>query len=541
MRRMRFALALLLTAAPMAATAQTRVESIVKPVEAPALDIKDNAVLLSLDEAVQIALQQNLGLVVQRYTREQARLAVEQNLGIYDLLATSSLSASSASTATTDQTQASQSKREAFNFGFDQLLPVGGTFSLGWENSRRESNSIFTQLNPAYNSNLTFEYIQPLLRGFGDLPTEHNLLLARKRNDIGRQEFERQIVDITQQVINAYWNLVAAREQLVVAQQSLDLAKELHERNRIQVQVGTLAPLELVQSEAAIAERDEGIIQASSNVGDAEDVLRRLLNLPDGPLWETPIRPTTDPVVEHKPIDVEASIQTALAERPELRSQQLSVEQAEIDARFFRQAMKPRLDLDVTYGLSGTGGTTLVRDPDTGEVIRTVAGGFGDAFSQVTGLDFDGWTAALNFSLPIQNRAARAQSAIADLDVSSSQTALEDLRKQIITEVRQAARRVDTAAKQIDAAAASTKFQERNLEAERKRYENGMSTSFQITQIQDDLTQARSREVNAVIEYRNALAAYYRATGRLLDEENITVEDQGDVPVRRGIFSFRRR
>jgi outer membrane protein TolC len=538
---MRFALALLLTAAPMAATAQTRVESIVKPVEAPALDIKDNAVLLSLDEAVQIALQQNLGLVVQRYTREQARLAVEQNLGIYDLLATSSLSASSASTATTDQTQASQSKREAFNFGFDQLLPVGGTFSLGWENSRRESNSIFTQLNPAYNSNLTFEYIQPLLRGFGDLPTEHNLLLARKRNDIGRQEFERQIVDITQQVINAYWNLVAAREQLVVAQQSLDLAKELHERNRIQVQVGTLAPLELVQSEAAIAERDEGIIQASSNVGDAEDVLRRLLNLPDGPLWETPIRPTTDPVVEHKPIDVEASIQTALAERPELRSQQLSVEQAEIDARFFRQAMKPRLDLDVTYGLSGTGGTTLVRDPDTGEVIRTVAGGFGDAFSQVTGLDFDGWTAALNFSLPIQNRAARAQSAIADLDVSSSQTALEDLRKQIITEVRQAARRVDTAAKQIDAAAASTKFQERNLEAERKRYENGMSTSFQITQIQDDLTQARSREVNAVIEYRNALAAYYRATGRLLDEENITVEDQGDVPVRRGIFSFRRR
>jgi len=228
-------------------------------------------------------------------------------------------------------------------------------------------------------------------------------------------------------------------------------------------------------------------------------------------------------------------------ERPELRSQQLSVEQAELEARFFRQAMRPQLNLDVTYGLSGSGGTSLIRDRETGEIIQTVPGGFGDAFSQVTGLDFDGWTALLNFSVPIQNRAARAQSAIGDIDVKRAETTLEDLRKQIITEVRQAARRVDTAAKQIEAAAASTRFQERNLEAERKRYENGMSTSFQITQIQDDLTQARNREVNAVVEYRNALAAYYLATGRLLDEQNVAIEDEGDTPIRRGIFSFRRR
>ncbi|HEX7180363.1 MAG TPA: TolC family protein [Thermoanaerobaculia bacterium] len=519
-------LALLLTAG--AARAQVAVNSTVAPPGDASLQVQDGAVLLSLDEAVEVALRHNLGLIVERYTRAQARLGIQQNLGMYDTLANATATAAERTSPAISQLLASSSNRQAFNFDFSQLMPTGGRLSLGWENSREESDLAFQSFNPSFDSNLSFGLVQPLLRDFGRNIQERQLLLARSRSQVSSQEFERQVTLTIQQVVNAYWDLVEARQQLIVAQQSLGLARELHDRNRIQVEVGTMAPLELVQSEAAIATREEDIIRSQASIGDAEDVLRRLLNLPDGALWATEIRPATDPEMERVPIDLEESIQTALAERPELRAQQLQIQQAQIESRFFRNQTLPSLDFNVSYGTRGAGGNLIVRDDETGEIIRTVPGGFGDAFEQVSGFDFDGWSTALVFGFPLQNRAARAQKAIADLDLERAQTEMQDLRQAIVTEVRQAVRRVETAAKQIDAARISRQFQEKNLEAEKKRYENGMSTSFQITQIQEDLTFAKSREVTAVIAYRTALAEYQRAIGRLTESEGVTLEDPAD-------------
>lgn len=518
---------------------QIRVETTSEPVEATGVDIQDGAVLLTLDEAVEIALRQNLGLSIQRYTRNRARLGVQQTLGMYDLLSSADLYAEDNKSPTVSQLEASESNLQRFTAGLDQLFPSGGILNLDWNNLRRESNNPFATVNPSFNSGLEFGFNQPLLRDFGRLATERALLVARTRSQASREELERQITLTVQDVIDAYWNLVGARQQLIVAQESLSLANELHDRNRIQVEVGTMAPLELVQSEAAIAEREEGIITSQSAVGDAEDALRRLLNLPEGELWAAEIRPATEATIEHAPIDVASSIQTALAERPELRSQQFAIEEARIESQFARNQERPTLDLDVSYGFSGVGGDVLVEDDETGE-IRKVPGGFGDALDQVRGLDFRGWSAQLIFGFPLQNRSARTARAIAEIDVRRAESALEDARNAIVTEVRGAARRVETAAKQIEAAKASRVFQERNLDAERKRYENGMSTSFQITQIQEDLTQARSREVNSVVNYRIALAEYQRAIGRLLEEEGVALDDQ-EAQVDRWQFSLRGR
>jgi outer membrane protein TolC len=526
---------------PETTTAQTanprRIETTATPILATGLDIKDGAVLLSLDEAVELALRQNLGLSVQRYTRTRARLGVEQTLGIYDLLLSATAHAEDSKSPTTSQLQASESNAQRLNFGVTQLFPTGGEVSVGWNNSRSENNNPFSRLNPAYNSNLAFELKQPLLRDFGRIATERSILIAQNRSQASSQEFERQVTDTVQQVIDAYWNLVGARQQLVVARESLSLARELHDRNKVQVDVGTMAPLELVQSEAAIAEREEGIITSQSSVGDAEDQLRRLLNLPQGEIWGTEIRPVTDPTIQHQPIDVEAAIQTALAERPELRTQQLDIEQARIETEFARNQERPTLDLDVGYDFSGVGGNVIIRDEDDGSIIGTVPGNYSDALDQVAGLDFHGWSFDLTFGFPLQNRAARTARTIAELDLARAQVGMEDARSGVITEVRQAARRVETAAKQIEAAKASRTFQERNLEAERKRYENGLSTNFQITQIQEDLTQARSREVNAVVNYRTALAEFQRTIGRLLDEEDIELADQ-EAQIDRWSFSL---
>lgn len=518
---------------------QIQVDSTAPPVEATGVDVQDGAVLLTLDEAVEVALRQNLGLSIQRYTRQRANLGVSQTLGIYDVLANAIGFAQDEATPPTTDLQASEVNFQQVSFGFDQLFPTGGVLSMDWVNFRRESNLAFSRFNPEYNSDLAFTFNQPLLRNFGRLATERQLMLARNRSQASREEFERQLVLTVQDVVNAYWNLVGARRQLVVAEESLGLARELHERNRIQVEVGTMAPLELVQSEAAIAEREEGIITAQGLLGDAEDVLRRLLNLPDGELWEAEIRPATDPAIEHTPIDVEAAIQTALAERPELRSVNLDIEQARIESEFAHNQERPTLDLNLSYGFQGAGGNVIARDPQGNPVVVST-GGYGDAFDQVGGLDYDGWTARLTFGLPLQNRGARAARAIADLDLRRAQTALEDLRKGIITEVRAAARQVETAAKQIEAAKASRVFQERNLDAERKRYENGMSTSFQITQIQEDVTEARRREVFAINNYRRVLADFQRSIGRLLEEEGVSIDD-AEAQVDRWEFSLRGR
>jgi outer membrane protein TolC len=528
----------LLAVAGMARAAEIPVSPRVEPVtEAPPVTVTDGAVLLSVDDAVEIALRRNLGLIVQRYTREQTDQAVLANLGIYDLTLNGLASASSSKGLSLSSLNGSESETQTLNAGFSQLVPLGGLISVGFNNSRSKDNSSNQSFNPGYSSGLNFNFDQPLLRNFGTFSTERDLLVAQNNNLQSRSEFERQVITTIQQVINAYWNLVGGRQQLIVAQESLGLAKELHERNRIQVDVGTMAPLELVQSEAAIASNEEQIIRAQQAVGDAEDVLRQLLNLPAGPLWQAEIRPTTDPVMDRVQINLDEAIQAALDSRPEIQRQELAIAQADIESRYARAQLKPQLDLHLGYNATGTGGDQVVRDPETGAVLEVIPGGYGDAFRQVTGLDFTGWNARLTFSVPLQNRAARAQSASADIILSRERVALEELRQLTITEVRQAARRVDTAAKSIDAARVSREFQLKNLDAQKKKYENGMSTNFEITRIQQDVTQARSNEVAAVVNYRTALAEYYRVVGQLLSTQGVAIEDPAQ-PISRRIFGF---
>ena len=517
---------LLLVAGSPAQGAQIRVGTFLQPPpppEPPALDIRDNAVQLPIDRAIEIALQRNLGIVIQRYTRVQQRLSIIEALGLYDLNAVIDATARNQNQAVANQTQSPQSQSQVLNFNFQQRTPQGGIVSVGVDASRSKSSGSFQNIPSFYSSGLNFSFTQPLLRNYGRYANERSIIVAQVSSQLSRQDFALQVTTITQQVTNAYWALVNAREQLVVAEQSLQLARDLHARNKIQVQVGTLAPLELTQSEAAIATREEGIIQATSAVGDAEDTLRQLLNLPRGPLWQTPIVPTSDPKTnERLTVNLDEALRIALAQRPELTSQQIQIEQSKRDAEYFRSQLKPALDLNVAYGYSGL---------DTA---------FGEAFNQIAGLNFRSWSAQLTFTYPIQNRTARAQSASANVAVDRFQALYDQERLVVETEVRRAARALDTTAKSIDAAVKAREFQEKNLDAEKKRYENGMSTSFQITQIQDQLTQARSGEVTAIVNYRTALAEYYRSVGRLLDQQGVVIDDPHEADAASKRFSLSR-
>lgn len=495
--------------------------------EAPVgLNIQNDVLPISLQEAVEIALRRNLGLVIQRYNREQSALTVFGSRGIYDLQLSAGASISDTDNATFSTLEASQSEQQSVSLGLDQLTPQGGNAGLTFFNTRSETNQ-FQLVNPGLGSDLQFDFTQPLLRNFGRLSTERQILLARLDSRISLEDFEQQVILTIQDVERSYWTLVDAREQLKVAVESRELAQELHERNKIEVEVGTRAPLELVQSEATIATRQEDIIRAQQALGDAEDNLRFLLNLPTD-LWSVPLDPTTQAVTQPLQIDLEESLRIAYGSRSEIRSQQLVIERAEIDAAFARNQKRPRVDVNAIYGLGGVAGTGSLPDPNDPDEVVPIDTNIVDAIDQVFAQDFPRWSVGVTFAYPLQNRTAKANSLAADLAVERQELQLEDQRRQILTEVRAAVRQVNSAAQQIASAEVSRRLQERNLDAEQKRYENGMSTSFQVTEIQEDLTQARTREVTALTAYRVALASYRASIGRLLEEFDIEIVDGFD-------------
>ncbi len=530
------------------AEAQVQVGStwITEPVE-PELEIADGELLLDLDEAIAIALKNNLGLLVQRYQRAQSLFRIDQEYGIYDTVLGVTANVNNDSRPSASQLDgALVTENETITGNVELRKPVasGGEFSIDWQNSRSQSNSRFSDINPSLRSSLTFAFNQPLLRNRGRRITERNLAVARLNSDMSLDDLEVQVVDTVQTVANGYWALVEALEQLKVAEESLALAEELHEMNRIQIEVGTLAPLELVQSEAGIATREEEIIRVQAQIQDAADELRRLLNLDERSFWDLEIVPTTSPEISRVVIDLDASLGWALDRRAEIDRQELQIETLLIDSKFQRNQARPDLSLNVNYSRNALGGDRLTCDrpgepsftdlfePCPPEYERTDSLDYfstlGQFYQGILGQVFEGWNVGLSLSKPLQNRAAKARNRIAALALDQGRLELRDLTLSIRTEVRTATRGVETAGKQIDSARVSRELAEKNLDAAQKRYENGLWTSFQVLEIQEDLTAARTREVEAITNYRRALLAYFKAIGMLLDQKGIELVDDAD-------------
>jgi len=472
--------------------------------------VTGNELHLTLEQAIETALSRNLGIAVQRYSREQARLGIQQALGIYDFGVSAGLSASHSESAAASELEGAtvqKQDRQGVSLGLSRLLPTGGTGSLSWSNAKLKTNNTFYLLNPSYSSGFDLNFSQPLLRNFGRNATEFGIRVARLSSDQSKEVFAEQVIATIQAVENAYWSVVEANEQLKVAEESKRIAVQLHENNKIRVDVGTLAPLELVSSEAGIATREEDVIKARAAIGNAEDVLKTLLRVESGDAWAATVVPETAPEADYITTDLGEALNAALESRPELSVEQLAQKSRELEASYYGQATKPSLDLALSYGYNGLGST------------------FSKANDQITGADFPSWSAAVQFGYPIGNRAAKAQALQAKLRAEQGEVGVTQLEQQIRTEVRLAVRGLETARQELESAKVSVRLQTANLDAERKKFLNGLSTSFQILQVEEQLTSAKSREVQAVTGYRRAMVEYYRAIGKLLDQTGVEVSD----------------
>ncbi len=298
------------------------------------------------------------------------------------------------------------------------------------------------------------------------------------------------------------------------------IAQDLNRITRIKIDVGSLAPIEITQTEVGIATAEQDIITAEGLIGDAQDRLTRLLNV-DPVRWSTtPIVPTDQVRGEDVQIQLEEGTKTALTRRPEILSLAYFVDSDRIRYDYYKNQVLPGLNLTASYGNPGIGGTT--HDPTTGAILST--GDFGDAFRQVIDRNFKNWSVGLNFSYPILNRAARGAYGAAKYVWESDKARLTTTQQNVVVEVRAAARAIDTARRSIAAASKGRELAEKNLDAVKKKYDNGMSTSFEVTQIQRDLSAARTNELQALAVYRKALAAYHFATADILDWKGVQVE-----------------
>ena len=508
------------------------------PAALPAPD-KDG-VHLSLEQAVGLFLDNNQDLNVTINAAEATQFQLLSQKGIFDPLLQGFANRNHQETPSSSSLSGAplSVNQDTYNYGANvtQLAPWGGNFTLGTTGGRFATNSQFSTVNPSFNAGLVLSMTQPLLRNFGMTATKWQIWIAENQRDAAYQQVVRSIQTGVDAVEQAYWDLAYAYENLKVKLEAKAIAVELNRITRIKIDVGSLAPIDIVQTEVNIATADQDIINAEAAIGIAQDQLKRQLNV-DPASWSTQAIVPTDPVrVQEQIFNLDAGIQNALVHRPEIIQAAYSVNSQKIRYDYWSNQVLPSLNLVGSYGTLGQGGTFFVNPcvslnpppacsgPNPPAPVVVADNGLGNAYHQTLNRLFQNWSIGVTVSYPILNRTAEGQKGAAKYLWESDKATLTTTELNVIVEVRNAHRVIDTAEKQIVAAAKGRELAERNLDAARKKYENGMTTGFEVSQLQTNLSDARSRELNALVIYRKAVSAYHDAIADVLDWKGIRIE-----------------
>jgi outer membrane protein len=476
-----------------------------------------DAIRLSLSECLARALESNLDLRIAKKDPEIAHNNVLFQKAQFDPLFSSSVTHSEDKTEPSQVFVSAETKSDDITAGVSGLLNFGASWSAGLESTRIDSPNPFRSYNPSYSSGLALGFKLPLLKGLGKEATTANLVIARRNIEISDEELRRQATTTLQSAENAYWNLRAAREAQKVAEQALQLAKDLYDLNKKKVEVGTLAPIEITQAEANVASNVEGTINAKQLVQNAEDELRRQLAIPQGdPMWSHTIIPTEKPQDEQETVDVDAAITEALKARPEMVEAKKTLENSSLSERAARNAARHQLDL--TAGVTPSG-NNLIDVTATG----TVTGGLTDSLSEIPKFRNYSWNLGLTYTVPIRNRAAEANYANAKIAREKQELSVQNTEAIVRVDVRTAVRAVGSGYERIVAARKNVELQQKKLDAEQKKFENGMSTSFEVFTFQTDLRNAQLSLIQALLDYNKALADLERAKGTLLEAKGLSL------------------
>jgi outer membrane protein TolC len=491
---------------------------------------EDPSISLSLKDCIAKAMENNLGLAVAVLTPQIRDISVSQAKEKYLPVFNFSFNAN-------DQTQASYSFLDAadvlttsfnqYTANFSQEIPGGGNFAIRLNTNRYDTNRTGTTINPSYRAELRFNFTQPLLKNFGMKASKRDIIMAQTNLIISEKDLKRSVQTTVYNVEQAYWNLVFSIENLKVSQQSLRLAQDLLEKNRRGVEVGTLAPIEIITAEAQVAQREADILAAEAAVRNNEDRLKQVINLAADTknVDFLQIVPVEEPSFEKVEISLEQALTTALHNRPDLESARLGIQNYELNMSYAKNQQLPDLNLNASYWSPGVSGTQLVYDPGNpwGPPIGEVPGGRQDAFKDVFGFKYKNWSFGISLDFPLNTIVSRAAYAQARVDLEQAQLQLKEQEQQIYTDLKIAVRAVETNFKRIQALKIARELAQKQLEAEEEKLKVGLTTNYFVLQYQRDLATARSQEIQAIIDYILSVATLNRDMGISLDENNIQI------------------
>ena len=517
-----------LTAGPAPASAQTRADlgvpgGLGAPVEVAGIIVPSSALQpadrpvrrLSVTEAVALALQQNLDLRVERLNPLIQDLSIAEARSVYAPTLSTTLVTNNASRPATSIFDGSESTitNRLFRDSVDVVQEVpwaGGRYSVNWDGSHFSSNDGFRAFNPVLQSNLRLNYTQPLLRNLGIDGPRLQIAITRANREISDIQFRRTVVQTQRTVRYAYWGLVFARSLLEVQRQSLELAEESLRNNRRRVEVGTMAPIDIVEAESEVARNDEAVIIAEADVDRAEDQLRTLIFDPDVPdFWSIRIQPSDAPILQLRTIDVDAAIRNAHNNRTDLDTLDKTIENTDTNIRYYRNQRLPDVNLQVNYALSGIGGTEFKRDQGfLGPITGTEQTSFGSVLGDIFSNDFPNWTVRVTVAYPLGTSSAKANLERARLERTQADVRRRRLEVQIAAEVRDAGRNVTTNLRRVEATRSAQLLAERRLQAQQRRFEVGLTEPFFVFQAQRDLAIAQSREARAILDYTRSLVDF---------------------------------
>ncbi|HXD18413.1 MAG TPA: TolC family protein [Vicinamibacterales bacterium] len=473
------------------------------------------AVNLTLDEATARALERNLDIAVERLNPQTFDFSIAALDANYRPTFTSNVGMRSQSQFPRSQTAgADMLVTETFtgNTGLAQNVKWGGgSFALTFNNNRQKQSDLFATRNPVLNTNMNALYIQPVLRGFRIDGTRAQLQITQLNQEMSEIALRGTIVRTLASVRNAYWDYVYGIEASEVAGRSLALATKLVDDNRARVEVGALAPLDVVQAQAEEANRRQILAQADAARRTAELALKRLIvNGTDDPFWTAAINPVDRPTFTTETLDVAGAVRRALENRTDLQQSQRQLAANDVALRNLADQRLPALDLTASYGTAGVGGPQFVRQGLGGVITQTIPSGYSDALRILTNQTAPTWNFALSLSYPIGTSPADANLARARIQRQQTVAQSRQMELQIATEVTNAALQVDSNRERLQAAVAARELAERRLDAEQSRFDVGLSTNFFVVQAQRDLRDAQNAELRALLDYRRAQVEFAR-------------------------------
>jgi outer membrane protein len=468
---------------------------------------------MSLMDCIQEALTHNLDVQIQRYNPQIARFNLNAAYAGYD--PAFNISGSHSHTVTpggynpyaTNAIPSRSTSDDSFNSGLRGTLPWGMQYNLSGSVSEAYGSSGLPFDTSSGNVGLSLT--QPLLKNFWIDSTRLNIRVAKNRLKYSEQGLRQQLINTVTAVANAYYELIYARENLKVQQQALELAQTQLEQDQQRVQVGSLAPLDVQQDQAQVAQARANLIAAQSTLETDQNTLKNLLSDTNYLSWHgVDIQPAEMLTAPPVTFDLQESWSTGLTNRPDLLQARLNVEQQGIELKYYRNQLFPELDLVGSYGVNGAGKE------------------FSDAFNQFTGhptyAPFYSYGAQL--SIPLGNVNARNQYKSAKATLQQVLLQLKQLEQNVMVEIDNAVKQAQSAYESVDATRQARIYAEAALQAEEKKYEVGKSTTFTVLQLQNNLTAARSQEIRALANYNEALANLAAQKGTTLEHYHISLD-----------------